>query len=131
LLVDDSALVRVHMAELLDDVARHVEIRHAGDVPSGVRLMEQRRPDLMILDIDLPGQNGLDLLKIARRKFPDTLIVMMSMHDHPVLRQRCAELGASFFFHKTTEFDRIADLCREQAELRAKRTPPSSGSAKE
>src|ERR1700744_3837872 len=82
LLVDDSALVRVHMVELLDDAAKHVEIRHAGDVPSGVRLMEQWRPDVMIFDIDLPGQSGLDLLKIARRKFTHAIIVMMSMHDH-------------------------------------------------
>jgi len=114
--VDDSALMREHVIDSLSTVNGVAEIRQAADVPAGLRLLETRKPDLLVLDIELPGQSGLDLLKIARQRDYDAVIIMFSIHDHPALRQKCAELGADFFFHKLSEFDRVAEVCRELAE---------------
>jgi DNA-binding NarL/FixJ family response regulator len=117
--VDDSILMREHVLESLSVIKGVAKIWQAADVPSGLCLLNGRKLDVLILDIELPGQSGLDLLKIARRRDYATVIIMFSIHDHPTLRQKCAELGADFFFHELSEFERLAEVCRELAERRA------------
>lgn len=122
-LVEDSILMRAHLASSLTTINGIGVIRQAGDVPSGVRLLECVKPDVLILDIELPGQSGLDLLKIVRRRDPGVTIIMMTNHDHPKLRERCKEMGANFFFNKHTEFDQVAQTCQKMAEGKAPAPP--------
>jgi signal transduction histidine kinase len=116
LLVDDSTLMRVHLTGSLNALDGVAEIRQASDVPSAIRLLQERAADVIILDIELPGQSGLELLKIVRNRDPLTTVIMISIHDLPTLRQKCADLGANYFFHKLTEFERVAEVCRELAD---------------
>ena len=122
-MVEDSILMRAHVASSLSAINGIAVIRQAGDVPSGLRLLESVKPDVLILDVELPGQSGLDLLKIVRRRDPAITIIMLTNHDHPKLRERCGEMGANFFFNKVTEFEKVADACREIAERRAQKNP--------
>src|SRR5271166_3685418 len=92
-LVDDSVPLRERMAASVSAVHGVAMVRQANEVPSGLRLLQEREPDVVILDIELPGQNGLDFVKIVRRRGCSALIIMLSNHDHPKLRQKCAELG--------------------------------------
>src|SRR5579864_4767535 len=57
-LVDDSLEVRRRVAESLSEVQGVVIVGQAGDVPSGLRLLSEQQPDVLILDIELPGQSG-------------------------------------------------------------------------
>jgi DNA-binding NarL/FixJ family response regulator len=77
------------------------------------------QPDVLILDVDLVGQSGLDLLETAKVLNPAILVIMLTNHDHPLVKQRCADLGADFFFHKSTEFEKVLEVCREFIETRA------------
>jgi DNA-binding NarL/FixJ family response regulator len=120
LVVDDSAVLREHLADSLRALTGVLSIDEAGDVPGGVQQWQSRRPDLMILDIQLPGQSGLDLLQIVRRTDKEMVIIMFSVHDHPQLRQKCEGLGANAYFHKLKEFDRVVEVCRDLAERRTK-----------
>jgi DNA-binding NarL/FixJ family response regulator len=124
MLVEDSILMRAHVASSLSAIKGVGVIRQAGDVPSGLQLLETLKPDVLILDIELPGQTGLDLLKIVRRRDATVVIIMLTNHDHPKLRERCAELGANYFFNKLSEFERVAEVCQELAARRAQ--PPVS-----
>ncbi len=126
-LVDDSAPICERLAASVSAVKGVAAIRQAGDVPSGLRLLEERATDVLILDIELPGQSGLDLLQIARKKNAALVIIMLSIFNYPKLRQRCADLGADFYFHKVTEFEQVAEVCRKLAQyptLRASSFPP-------
>jgi DNA-binding NarL/FixJ family response regulator len=125
LLVDDSVLVRERVAASLSAVKGVEAVRQAGDVPSGLRLMKAR-PDVMILDIEMPGQSGMDLLRIARQANYDGVIIMFSVYDHPRLRQKCVDLGADFYFHKMTEFQLVAEVCSEVAGRRAQQPRASA-----
>jgi DNA-binding NarL/FixJ family response regulator len=111
LLVDDSALLRERVAASVSEVAGVALVLQAGDVPSGLQFLAAK-PDVVILDIEMPGQSGFDLLKIARRANYTGVIIMLTIHDHPKMRQRSAELGANFYFHKLTEFQQVAEVCR-------------------
>jgi len=119
-LVEDSILMRAHVAASLSEIKGVAAVRQAEDVPSGLRLLETVTPDVLILDIELPGRTGLDLLKTVRKRDAAVVIIMLTNHDQPRLRQRCAELGANYFFNKLNEFGRVAEVCRELAERRAR-----------
>src|SRR5580704_3810912 len=84
-LVDDSVPMRERVAASLAAVEGVEVVGQADDVPSGLRLIEQRAPDVLILDLEMPGQSGIDLLKIARRRGYASVIIMFSIHDHPKL----------------------------------------------
>jgi DNA-binding NarL/FixJ family response regulator len=112
ILVDDSEPMRERLAASLTALEGVEIIGQASDVPSGMRLLEARHPDVLIMDVELPGQSGMDLLKIAHRRKFAPVIVMFSIHDHPKLRKLCEDNGATHYFHKLTQFDNVADLCR-------------------
>lgn len=114
--VDDSVVIREHVVESLVAVQGVGSVRQAGDVPSGLVLLEARRPDLMVLDIEMPGQTGLDLLKIVRSTNKSSVIIMFSIYDHPQLRKKCKDLGANYYFHKLNEFECVAEVCRSLIE---------------
>ncbi|MGP8201967.1 MAG: response regulator transcription factor [Limisphaerales bacterium] len=118
--VEDSILMRAHVVASLNEIKGVAPIRQAEDVPSGLRVLEAVWPDVLILDIGLPGKSGLDLLRIVRRCDPAVVIIMLTIHNEPKLRQSCAELGANYFFNKLQEFERVAEVCRDLAERRAR-----------
>jgi DNA-binding NarL/FixJ family response regulator len=119
--VEDSILMRAHIVASLSAIKGMGAIRQAGDVPSGLQLLETVKPDVLILEIQLPGLTGLQLLKAVRKTDPAMVIIMLTHHDQPRLRKRCAQLGANYFFSKSTEFERVAEVCRDLAERRAQR----------
>ncbi len=119
--VEDSILMRAHVAASLSAIKGVAAVRQAEDVPSALQLLETIKPDVLILDIELPGRTGLDLLKTVRKTDAAVVIIMLTNYDQPRLRKRCAELGANYFFNKLSEFGRVAEVCRELAERRARR----------
>lgn len=118
-LVDDSSLVRLRLAALLSSLDGVAITGQAENITIGRLLLEQQNPDVLILDINFPGENGLTLLKFARLRDKSLKIIMLSSNNHPKLREKCAELGANFYFHKPTEIENAFDVCRELASCRA------------
>jgi two-component system invasion response regulator UvrY len=105
LIVDDSAAVRQRVAESLASIPGVEVAGEAADVPAGRRLLDEIKPGVLVLDIDLPTQSGMELLKLAKRQPDAPVVIMLSIHHEAPFRQKCAELGADFFFHKLSEFD--------------------------
>lgn len=114
-LVDDSAVVRERVAATLS-ASGDIEVAgQAQNVPDGLRLIWETRPDLLILDIGLPGESGLALLESVQKQKLVPVIIMLTNQDHPRLRQHCFALGADFYFHKPTQFDAMLEKCFELA----------------
>lgn len=112
-IVDDSIPVRQRVAESLAGIPRVVVGGAVGDVPAGARLLDEIDPAVLILDIELPLQSGIDLLRIAKRRRRPPVVIMLSIYEQPAFRRRCAELGADYYFNKLTEFERVAEVCRQ------------------
>jgi two-component system, NarL family, invasion response regulator UvrY len=95
LLVDDHALVRKGVARILEqDVELQVRCEEAAQAQDARRLLAQGHFDLVILDISLPGGNGLDLLKTLHRDYPRLPIMMLSMYPEDQYAIRAFTLGA-------------------------------------
>jgi two-component system, NarL family, response regulator NreC len=94
LIVDDNEMVRRGVSELLSSRPAWQVCGHAGDGKEAVRKAKELRPDIVLLDISMPGANGLDVARTLRHEMPDTKIVIMSQHDPIQVLPRVLEAGA-------------------------------------
>jgi DNA-binding NarL/FixJ family response regulator len=116
LIADDSALVRGHLLDMLGRI-EHVEVvGEAADTPSVVREAEAHRPEVVVLDIQMPGENGIVALQRIKEMLPKTWVIMLTNHADAFYRRKCLSAGASYFFDKSTEFQEVAEVIRHLAE---------------
>jgi two-component system invasion response regulator UvrY len=99
LIVDDHPIVRAGLRRLLAGEARH-ELREAADGKEVLSIAKDYRPDLVILDLNLPGVGGLELIKRLRLDDPDARILVLSMHDDAIFAMRALQAGALGYVSK-------------------------------
>lgn len=100
LIVDDHTLVRAGLSRLLQ-MSNDIEvIAEASNAEQALELTLQHAPDLVLMDLSLPGRSGLDALSDVQQKAPGTKVVMMSMHDDAVHVRDALDRGAAGFVVK-------------------------------
>jgi DNA-binding NarL/FixJ family response regulator len=112
LVADDSAVVRRHLVEMLGQIADVEVVAEAVDTPSAVAEAEAHRPEVVVLDIQMPGDGGIAALQRIHRMLPDTRVIMLTNHADPIYRRKCLREGASHFFDKATEFTEVGETVR-------------------
>jgi DNA-binding LytR/AlgR family response regulator len=115
LIVDDEAAARSRLARLL---AAHPEIEIAGEASDGLQALEkieQIRPDLVFLDIQMPGLNGFQVLRSIPRGIPYPLVVFVTGYDRHALE--AFEANALAYLLKPVETDRLATVVDRAARL--------------
>jgi len=113
LVVDDSAIVGERLASILSEFT---EIELLDQVKDGLEAVERIRtlkPDVVILDIGLPGRNGIEVLRDIKREKMAPLVMILTNYPYPQYQERCAEAGADFFFDKSIEFDRVSQTFKQ------------------
>jgi two-component system NarL family response regulator len=95
-------------------------LAETGDGTSAVPLVADRRPDVVVVDLALPGTEGPELVGLLRMRHPDIGIVVFSGSVEPGIEERVIELGADRFVAKGTPLDELAAVVREVA---ARHTP--------
>jgi DNA-binding NarL/FixJ family response regulator len=97
LLADDHALVRAGMRALLDELPGMQVVAETGDGQEALRLIGEQKPDLALIDISMPGLNGLEVAARARKESPFTRIIIVSMHvDNEFVRRALASGAAGY-----------------------------------
>src|SRR3954451_8534504 len=99
LIVDDHAVVVSGCRSLFASDAS-VKIDEAGDAKSGHKAFVARKPDVTVIDINLPDVSGFELLRRIRKDDPDARIIMFSMNDDPAFVVRAIEMGAQGYVSK-------------------------------
>ena len=108
LLVDDHALVRAGIRALLESLPRVEVVGETGDGLEAVRLARELAPDAILLDITLPGLNGLEVATRVARLGAGTRVLMLSMHASPEYAARAFAAGAAGYLNKDSAFDELA-----------------------
>lgn len=111
-IADDSRLVRERLATMLADIDGIRLVGEAGDVQAAVEGIRATRPHALILDVELPSGTGFDVLKALAGTEPMPRIIMLTNNPHPAYRDKCRRAGAEFFFDKTLEFEKVAQVLR-------------------
>jgi len=100
LLADDHAVLRSGLKLLLNSQDNFVVV---GEAPTGlaaITLAEELQPDLILLDLNMPGLGGLEALPIIRQRSPDSRILILTMHGEPEYLQQAIKNGASGYILK-------------------------------
>lgn len=106
LLVDDHRLIRAGLRELVESVEGYEVIEECGSAEEAVAALRTYQPDILVVDIQLPGRTGLSLLKELKSISPGTAAIVLSMHDSPDYVADALSNGAlSYLLKESAEQD--------------------------
>lgn len=100
LMVDDHPIVREGMAQFLNAQPDLHLCCEAGDLREALVAMALCRPELVIVDVSLKHESGLDLIKVLRRDYPSVSMLAMSQHDEAIFAERALRAGANGYLMK-------------------------------
>ncbi len=123
-LADDHPVVRRGMQTLLEAEPDFSVIGEAGDGLESVRLVENLQPDVLILDLMMPGLSGLEALRIIRQRSPRTRVVVLSMHNNNAFVAEALKNGATGYVLKGSDEENLVRAVREAAAGRRFLSPP-------
>ncbi len=115
LLVDDHVVVRSGLRNLLTSVA-DTQISEAATGRDALLRLRQDHPDLVLLDLNLPGIGGLELLRRMLLEDKTVRILVLSMHAEPLYATRAIELGARGYLSKNASAEELLTAVRRVAE---------------
>jgi DNA-binding NarL/FixJ family response regulator len=115
LIADDHVVVRAGLKSLLADVQDVQIVAEATNGEEAVRLARRHRPDVIMLDVRMPGADGLAVLGQLRTELPDAAVVMFSSYDNPTYIARAVALGAAGYLVKSASRDEIVAAVRQAA----------------
>jgi two-component system, NarL family, invasion response regulator UvrY len=112
LLVDDHAVVRAGVRRLLASEV-DVLILEANSSQEALDIYRRERPDLVVLDLNLIGSSGLELIRRLVQVDKSSKILVLSMHSEPVYAARALQVGARGYVSKSASADEIVDAVRQ------------------
>jgi two-component system response regulator NreC len=112
LLADDHRIVRQGLRALLKAEPELLVVGEAANGLETLRLMEQLQPDVLVLDLMMPGLDGFKVIRQVTRKHPRTRIVVLSMHANEAYVQEALQAGAYAYVLKESSADELAQAIR-------------------
>ena len=125
-LADDHPVVRGGMRSLLAAERDCSVVGEAGDGLTAVQLVERLQPDLLIVDLMMPGLNGLDVTRQARARSPRTRVIILSMHSNEAYVVEAWRSGVAGYVLKDSGSGDLVRAVREVAAGRRYLSPPLS-----
>ena len=109
-IADDSREIRKRIMAMLSDLKNIEMMGEAENVQDAIKSIREFGPDVVILDIRMPGGSGIDVLKTIEKRNESPVIIILTNYPHSQYRKRCMEAGADFFFDKSGEFEKIIEV---------------------
>jgi DNA-binding NarL/FixJ family response regulator len=124
LIVEDSVVLRARLRALL---AEERSINVVAEAASAVQALDRFHthvPDAVVLDLRLEESSGLDVLVEIKKIAPQCVVIVLTSHNQTEFRQLCHRYGADHFFHKATEFERVAEVLSDLANRSSQQSTP-------
>jgi len=109
-LVDDSLLVRKRVANIISKIPGVKVIGEAGNSLEAIEVVRKTKPDVVILDIKIPGESGVKVLIKLKDEFEDLKIIMLTNYPDSQYKAECLMHGAEYFLSKSDEFDKLPEV---------------------
>ena len=111
-LIDDHAVVRQGLEQLLNLGDEFVVCEEAGNAEEGLETVREMHPDAVVLDIELPGADGIELTTQLLGEFPHLVVIALSGHEEPELALRAMNAGAMAYVIKSEGIDALLTALR-------------------
>lgn len=112
LIVDDHPLLREGLRQQINREPDLVVCAEASNASHALAAVEAHRPDLVLVDLNLPGRGGLELIRDLRAVAPDLPLLVLSMHDESVFAERVLRAGGRGYVSKEAGGDRLLEAIR-------------------
>jgi DNA-binding NarL/FixJ family response regulator len=112
-IVDDSALVRERIITMISEHPGIEITGQAENAQEAINSIRKLKPDVAILDIRMPGGNGIEVLRNIKKNNSAPTVIILTNYPYPQYRKKCIEAGADFFFDKSTEFHKIIEVIKK------------------
>ena len=106
-IADNSISVLERLIDMLSEFKEIEIIGQAKDAINATKSILKLKPDVVILDIRMPGNSGIDVLETIKKSENPPVVIILTNYPYPQYRKRCMDLGADFFFNKAKEFKKI------------------------
>ncbi len=113
LIVDDHAVVRTGLRQILSDADKNFEFGEAGDGAEALQKFHEREWDVVILDLSMPGRGGLDVLKDMKKERPKLPVLVLSIYPEDQFATRVLKAGASGYMTKETAPEELVAAFRK------------------
>jgi DNA-binding NarL/FixJ family response regulator len=114
LIIDDHPLFRKGLEQLINNSDKDIVVcGEASDAATGMDVIRQLQPDLAIVDLSLPGANGIELIKNIRAEFARLPVLILSMHDESLYALRSLRAGAQGYVMKQEALENVITAIRE------------------
>jgi len=111
LLIDDTLIVLQRLQVLLSELSQVSRTEAVMSAEEALVLLDHFEPDIMVLDINMPGMNGIELLKkISCNKVLRPVVIMLTNNNFAGYRDECMRLGADYFLDKSRDFQLIPSI---------------------
>ena len=127
LLVDDHALLRDAIRVALE-LAGHEVVGEASDGYEAIRLVEELHPSVVLMDVSLPGPDGIEVTRRLCARDPELRVVMVTMHGNPALVARAVRAGASAYLTKDFSMQEVVSAVEKVAAGEVVLSPNLAGS---
>ena len=113
LIADDHAAVRRGLRDILDDALPGAQIAEACDGDEVLHNLAVSEFDLLLLDINMPGRDGLELLRDVKSAYPQLPVIMVSVQPKDQYAMRCVQAGAAAYISKDSVAEELAPTARK------------------
>ena len=108
-IVDDSNLVRERLVKMLNAISGIEIAGEAANPQDALRIIQDRKPHIVIIDIKIPGENGIEVLKKIKKANKAVIAIIITNYPFTQYRAKCFENGADYFYDKSYEYGKIVE----------------------
>ncbi len=112
-IVDDHPMMRQGLAQLVENEPDLMVSGEADNAPEALELLRSHPPDLLLLDISLPGKSGLEVIKDIRVSLPELPVLVVSMHDEALYAERVLRAGGRGYIMKQEGGKKLMQAIRQ------------------
>ena len=113
LVVDDHPIVREGLVRVIDQTGDLAVCGQAENIPQALEFIQKSKPDLVIVDVSLGSQNGIELIKDVKVRHPNLPVLVHSMYDESMYAERCLRAGAKGYVMKQEPPSKLLHAVRQ------------------
>lgn len=118
LIVDNAPLVVDRLFDMLSELKIVNELMSANSYDNAIEKIQIKHPHFVLLDIQLPGKNGIELLSFIKQYYPEIITIMLTNTTSNYYKDLCNSMGVHYFIDKSTEFEKVPGIIASEVFLK-------------